>query len=107
MKFYSKNTAWGGDRAERWKDCYYAQACGYKASWILRNCLEWFILKGAQAEVVLAHQRTIGPDVWKRGPGVTTPQNILDIRASLKSKLAELNRRGPKPDSVTKKVMEA
>jgi hypothetical protein len=95
MKFYShSNNSLPASRNQNWALCVYAQACGYKAAWILRNCLPWFVLKMAQAEVVLAHQETIGPDVWQRGPGLTTPDDILHLRAELKQQLLQLNKRG-------------
>lgn len=90
-----------------WRGCWYAQACGYKASWILRNCLSWFKLKRSQAEVVLEHQQTTKAGTFKRGQGITTPQNILDYRLELKRRLTELNRRGPENRTITNKVMEA
>ena len=81
-----------------WKMCYRAQASGYRAAWVLRNCLPWFIMKREQAELVIAHQKTTSVDYWKRGgstPGVTTPVEVLKFRFELKQKLTELNRRGP------------
>lgn len=82
-------------RAVNWKPCYVAQACAYKAAWILQNCLPWFLLKREQAQVVLDHQETTQVGTWARGKGVKTPQDILQYRKSLKEKLTELNKRGP------------
>jgi len=104
MKFYSH----GNNRNSnpRWKPCYFAQACGYKAAWILLNCLPYFILKREQAEVVLAHQETTQVGTWNRGSGVKTPTDILQFRLELKRQLTELNRRGPSQVEADK-VMEA
>lgn len=86
-------------RKRNWKDCYFASATSYRACWILRNCLSWFLLKHDQAQLVMDHQESIGPDVWKRGSGVQTPHNILDYRAGLRKRLQNLNHRGPdKPE---------
>jgi hypothetical protein len=95
MRFYGHSNNTSPRRSDSWKGCYYAQACGYKAAWILYNCVSWFILKREQAEVVMAHQETIGPDVWQRGSGEKTPQHIIDIRLGYKRRLNELNKRGP------------
>jgi hypothetical protein len=108
VPYYEKSFKWGGSHAANWKSCFFAQASGYRACWILRNCLPFFIMKREQAEVVLQHQETLNPDVFNRGGGVTTPQDILEYRLRLKKKLAQLNKRGPEEGSdVTKKVMEA
>jgi len=105
MKFFVKGHGWAGERGQSWKDCYFAQACSYKAAWILRNCLPWFLLKREQAEVVLAHQETTKVGTWERGPGVKTPQDLLDYRMSLKNKLLELNKRGSGANQVADIVM--
>jgi hypothetical protein len=79
---------------DRWKPCFWATACGYRACWIARNAMPWFLLKAAQAEVLLTHQETMGS--FERGSGVKTPDNVLEFRNELRQKLHELNRRGPK-----------
>jgi hypothetical protein len=94
IKRHSKNQDLQA-KERNWKDCYYAQACGYRAAWILRNCLSWFLLKREQAEVVLSHQETTKVGTWERKSGVATPQDLLDYRMSLKDRLTDLNRRGP------------
>lgn len=86
-----------GSRAgneHKWKPCYFSTASGFRACWILNNCLPWFLLKREQAETVLAHQETTYADGYRRRPGSKTPQDILEYRLSLKTKLAELNKRG-------------
>jgi hypothetical protein len=86
-------------RERNWKECYFSTATSYRACWILHNCLPWFIVKAEQAKLVMDHQESIGPDVWKRGSGVQTPHNILDYRAGLRKRLQNLNHRGPdKPE---------
>src|SRR6266436_1261162 len=35
MKYHVQSFAYGGSRAENWASCFHAQACGYKACWIL------------------------------------------------------------------------
>lgn len=77
-----------------WKKAYHASAGGYRAAWILRNCLPWFLLKKQQAEIVLEHQRTTKVGTWNRGSGVSTPQDILQYRLALKQRLGDLNKRG-------------
>jgi len=93
MKFYGHSN--NNRQNPNWKSCVVAQACGFKAAWILRNCLPWFVLKMAQAEVVLAHQETLVPDAFPRGQGYQTPTDILEMRLGLKQQLTELNKRGP------------
>ena len=80
-----------------WKTCFYAQALGFRATWILRNCLPWFLLKRSQAEVVIEHQKTTSVDYWQRGGShaTQTPVEVLKFRFELKQKLSDLNRRGP------------
>lgn len=78
-----------GKRAGReinWKSCYYAVANGFRAAWILRNCLPWFLMKADQAQLVVEHQQSSSPDLFRRGSGVKTPQNILEYRMALKQK---------------------
>lgn len=100
MKFYKKGHNWAGSRAieRNWKDCYFSQAIGYRAAWVCHNCLPWFLLKREQAETLLEHQATTRVGVWERGSGVTTPQELLDYRMSLKSKMHDLNKRGPESE---------
>src|SRR5258705_8131274 len=45
MKYYEHSNNTSSKRSVNWASCVYAQACGYKASWILLNCLPWFLLK--------------------------------------------------------------
>jgi hypothetical protein len=62
------------------------------------NCLPWFLLKRSQAELILEHQETTTPDFWQRGPGLRTPENVLEFRDKLRERMHDLNRRGPRPD---------
>lgn len=102
MKVYGKSTRWAGDKkAANWKGCFFAQASSFRACWILKNCLPWFVLKRAQAEVVLEHQQTTVAGVYDRVPGGRTPQDILEYRISLKQKIAELNKKGPREIEIT------
>lgn len=94
-------------REHNWKPCYFAVASSFRAAWILTNCLPWFILKKAQAEIVIEHQYSTSPDVFKRGSGVKTPQDILEYRQILKAKIAELNKRGPREASSNVTAKEA
>lgn len=83
-------------QSDRWSEAHIAAAYGYRAAWILQNCLPWFLLKREQAEVVLEHQKSTKVGAWERGSGVRTPTDILEYRQSLKDRLTELNRRGPR-----------
>lgn len=85
----------GNRKSDRWKDCYWSSAHGYRACWVLRNCLPWLLLKKEQAEIVLKHQTTIGFVAFDRGPGMTTPDNVIQFRMELKNRLHDLNHRGP------------
>lgn len=95
MSFHTRSFEWAGGRADKWKPCYWANANGYRAAWILNQCLPWFLMKREQALVVLEHQQTTAVGYWGRGKGVQTPTDILAYRQSLKDKLTQLNRRGP------------
>lgn len=88
--------AWdpSGSRAINWKPCYFSQADSFRAAWVLRNCLPWFVLKREQAEVVLENQKSMRVDTWQRGSGVMLPENVLEFRADPKSRLTALNKRG-------------
>lgn len=80
--------------SDRWKPCFWAQACSYRACWIAYNVLPWLMLKGEQAELLLKHQETMGSFV--RGSGVKTPTNVLEFRSDLRNKMHDLNKRGPR-----------
>lgn len=95
MKYFGHGRAWAGERSAKWKPCWFAQASSFKAAWILHNCLPWFLLKREQAEVVIEHQASTIPDMFVRAQGNRTPGHVLEYRAMLKSRLTELNRRGP------------
>lgn len=96
MRVYGKSQRWAGSLAANWKGCFFAQASGFRACWILQNCMPWFILKRAQAEIVLEHQKTTIADGFGRTPGSRLPQDILEYRRSLKEKISTLNKRGPR-----------
>jgi hypothetical protein len=82
----------------RWKPCFWATACGYRACWIARNAMPWLLLKAEQAKVLLEHQETIGS--FERGSGVKTPIDILEYRNKLRNRLHELNKRGPRVSAI-------
>ncbi len=94
MKFYVKRH---GDLGRGWKDCYYSQAVGYRAAWLLYNCRQWLLLKGEQADLVMEHQDSTKVGTWERGSGVATPANLLEFRDGLRERLKRLNARGSKP----------
>ncbi len=88
-------------KEQNWKPCYHATSTSFRAAWLMHNCLPWFILKRAQASILIEHQTTTVVGLWERGVARKTPQDILKYRLSLKHKLAELNRRGPKKETTS------
>ena len=91
MTFYRR-----ARKSDKWKPVYWAQASGYRACWVVLNCSPWLMLKREQAELLLKHQETMGS--FERGSGIKTPDNVLEFRASLNTKMHKLNRRGPAAD---------
>lgn len=89
MKIHFRQTG----QPERWKPCYWATAENYRGAWIAKNCMPWFVMKADQAQLLLDHQQTMGS--WQRGSGIKTPGNVVEFRNSLRTKMRQLNRRGP------------
>lgn len=91
-------------RQDKWKPAFFAICHAYRAAWVATNCLPWFILKREQAEVLIDHQNTTQVGLWKRGVARKTPQDILQYRSSLKTKMHQLNRRGPTVNAEAKEA---
>ncbi len=74
------------------KDQYIWNCMSGRAAWILYNCMPWFIMKQAQAELLLALQESVDKTVQGRNR-VVQPTEI-ELRSNLKQQLAKLNQRG-------------
>jgi len=67
-----------------------------RAAWVLTNCLPWFIIKAAQAKILIAMQTEI--DKTRQGRGRTVSDEQWDIRFALKAELHKLNVVGGRSD---------
>jgi hypothetical protein len=74
------------------KNAYIWSCTSARASWVLHNCLPWFLLKSAQAEILMQLQTEI--DQTRQGRGRTVDPERLEFRNSLKLQLHKLNARG-------------
>jgi len=74
------------------KHTYVWSCTAGRAAWILYNCLPWFLLKGAQAELMMELQGHI--DQTKQGRNRELPASAFEYRLGIKTKLRELNARG-------------
>jgi len=76
----------------RAKQAYIWSASSARAVWILHNCLPWFLLKAAQAKVIIQLQEDF--DQTRQGTRQPVSQERLALRDSLKSELHKLNAKG-------------
>ena len=82
----------------RWKDTYAWSCTSGRAAWIMHNCLPWFLLKKAQAELLIALQEHI--DCTKQGRNRKLSDDARKYREGVHAEIKKLNARGPKPVSV-------
>ena len=76
----------------RAKQTYIWSATSARAAWIMHNCMPWFLLKQAQAEVLLQMQEEI--DQTRQGRNRTVAPERLAVRLDLKNQLHKLNAKG-------------
>lgn len=76
----------------RAKQSYIWSCTAGRAAWILYNCLPWFLLKGAQAKILISLQEDI--DTTYQGRNRKVSQERLDQRLALKDVLHKLNAKG-------------
>lgn len=77
----------------KWKVAYIWSCTAGRASWILHNCMPWFLLKKAQAELLLEMQDRI--DKTTHGRGRTISDAERDYRSLIHEKVKSLNHKGP------------
>lgn len=75
-----------------------------RAAWILYNSLPWFVIKGAQAKILLTLQEEI--DKTRQGRGRTVSDEQWNVRFELKSQLHKLNAVGGRSDVGVGRLME-
>lgn len=75
-----------------WKRCYHWGAASHRGAWILHNCMPYFVMKHAQAEIGIALQESMAK--FTRGPGRELPFDLVEERKQLKQELLSLKRRG-------------
>lgn len=78
----------------KWKMAYTWSCTAARAAWILHNCMPWFLLKKAQAELVLEMQERI--DHTRRGRGLSLSEAEREYRTGLQEQVKALNAKGPK-----------
>jgi hypothetical protein len=76
----------------RAKQSYIWSCTAGRAAWVLHNCLPWFLLKEAQAKVLISLQEDI--DTTYQGRSRKVSQERLDQRLALKDELHKLNAKG-------------
>jgi hypothetical protein len=76
----------------RAKHPYIWSCTAARAAWILTNCLPWFLLKTAQAEILIVLQEDI--DSTRQGRGRKVSNETWERRFALKDELHKLNAKG-------------
>ncbi len=69
----------------KWKPAYHWRRTDNDAVFILKNCLEYFVIKRSQAEIVIAHQK-----LRAKLTGVRIDENLLNERLKLRDQLSML-----------------
>jgi len=69
--------------------CYRWHVSCTMAEWVLKNCLEHFLIKREQAEIALKFQSTLG------GPGIPVSAETRVIREELRDQLHSMKRVTP------------
>jgi hypothetical protein len=77
----------------RAKDSYIWSCTSARAAWVITNSLPWFLLKSAQAKVLIQLQQEI--DSTRQGRGRTVSDEQWEVRVALKQELHKLNAKGP------------
>lgn len=77
----------------RCKDAYIWSCTAARAAWILHNCLPWFLLKRAQAVILLQLQEDI--DKTHQARSFQLSEECVAYRTGLKDQLHKLNAKGP------------
>jgi hypothetical protein len=86
----------------KWKISYCWSCTAGRAAWIMHNCLPWFLLKKAQAELLLELQTHI--DQTRQGRGRQISDEECAYRDGVHVEIKKLNAKGPvnqKPISLT------
>lgn len=76
----------------RAKQSYIWSCTSARAAWIMHNCMPWFLLKKAQAEILIQLQEEI--DQTRQGRSRQVAPERLAIRMELKNQLHKLNAKG-------------
>jgi len=76
----------------RAKQTYIWSCTSARAAWILHNCMPWFILKSAQASLLINLQEEIDKTRQGRGRSVSTER--IASRIAMKNELHRLNAKG-------------
>jgi hypothetical protein len=78
----------------KWKDAYVWSCTAARAAWIMHNCLPWFLLKKAQAELLMALQDHID-SVIRQGRGRRISDEDHEYRDGVHAQVKRLNATGP------------
>jgi hypothetical protein len=81
------------------KDAYIWSCTSGRAAWILHNALPWFLLKQAQAKILIELQEHV--DMTRQGRGRTVTDDDNEYRVTLKDQLHVLNAKGREVKKLT------
>lgn len=76
----------------RSKQSYIWSANAARACWIMKNCEPWFLMKLAQAKLLMQLQERI--DLTRQGRGREVPPEEQTARMEIKQQLHKLNQKG-------------
>lgn len=83
----------------KYKDAYIWSCTSGRAAWIMYNCLPWFLLKKAQAELLMELQTHI--DQTRQGRGRRVSEEEYEYRDGVHAQIKKLNARGPAPKTLS------
>jgi hypothetical protein len=77
---------------KNWKRAYHWGASAHRGAWVLRNCLPYFIMKAAQAELGLQLQESLSSVGRPGSKGLDA--TVIEHRKNLKGQLTLLKAKG-------------
>ena len=94
LETFGGNVTYRDHNNPKWKVVSVWSCTAARAAWIMHNCLPWFILKRAQAVLLMELQENI--DGTRQGRGRRVEPGALEKRAVIRKHISVLNARGPK-----------
>lgn len=88
---------------QNWKRAYHWNTASNRAAWILFNCLPYFVMKHEQAQIGISLQESMNKEIVGR----TLPEDVVNERRELKSRLLFLKRKGAQAQVEQERELQA